>query len=80
MKEADQVEQRGEEMWVTVSETWLVLLEGVGTPKEILLTGPSPSITDTTTQEYLTRELEVLRTVDVWYTRCGGRFTSLIVV
>ena len=78
MKETDQVEQRGEEMWVTASKTLGIgwsFLQGVGAPKEILLSGPSPSLTDTTTQEHLTRELEVVRTVDVWCTSCGGRFT-----
>ena len=79
MKETDQVEQRGEEMWVTASKTLGIgwsFLQGVGAPKEILLSGPSPSLTDTTTQEHLTRELEVLRTVDVWCTSCEGRFTA----
>jgi hypothetical protein len=75
MKEADQVEKRGEGVWVVASETLGIgwsFLQGVGAPKEILLAGPSPSITDTTAQELFTRELEVLRTVDVWCTSCGG--------
>ena len=79
MKEADQVEHRGEEMCVAASETLGIgwsFLQGVGEPKKILLAGPSPSTTDTTVQELFTRELEVLRTVDVWCTRCGGRCTA----
>jgi hypothetical protein len=78
MKEDDQVEKRGEEVWVIASETLGIgwsFLQGVGPPKEIRLSGPSPSPTDTTVQEFFTRELEVLRTVDVWCTSCGGRCT-----
>jgi hypothetical protein len=76
MKETDQVEKRGEEVWVTASETLGIgwsFLQGVGSPKEILLAVPNPSPTDTTAQELFTRELEVLRTVEVWCTICGGR-------
>jgi hypothetical protein len=79
MKEADQVEKRGEEVWVVASETLDIgwsFLQGVGAPKEIHLAGPSPSPTDNTAQELFTRELEVLRTVDVWCTSCGGRCTN----
>ncbi len=79
MKEADQVEKTGETVWLTVSETldigWC-FLQGVGVPKEILLSGPSPSPTGTTDQELFTWELEVLRTVDVRFTSCGGRYTT----
>jgi hypothetical protein len=74
MKEADKVENRGEEMCVAASETLGIgwsFLQGVGAPKEILFAGPSPSLTDTTVQELLTRELEVIRAVDVWCTSCG---------
>ena len=62
MKDADQVEKRGEEVWVAASETLGIgwsFLQGVGAPKEILLAGPNPSPTDTTSQELFTRELEV---------------------
>jgi hypothetical protein len=76
MKKDSQVEQRSEEMWVDANETLGIgwsFFQGVGTPKEILLAGPNPSFTDTTAQDLLTRELELLRTLDVWCTRCGGR-------
>jgi hypothetical protein len=79
MKEADQVEKREEEMLVAVSETLGIgwsFLQAIGAPKEIHLVGTSPSLTDTTAQEHFTRELEVLRTVDVWCTNCGGRCTA----
>jgi hypothetical protein len=78
-KEDDQVEKRGEEVWEIASETLGIgwsFLQGVGAPKETRLAGPSPSPTDTTDQELFTRELEVLRTVDVWCTSCGGRCTA----
>jgi hypothetical protein len=57
MKKDDQVEQRSEEMWVEANETLGIgwsFFQGVGTPKEILLAGPSPSFTDTTAQDLLT--------------------------
>ena len=78
-KEADQVKQREEEAWVAASESlelgWSCL-QGVGAPNEILLAGPSSSTTDITIKDELTRELEVLRTLDAWCTTSRGRLTG----
>jgi len=55
--EADQFEQGGEEMWVEASETlgmgWSFIQRVPAPQQENLLTGPSPSITDTTAQDLL---------------------------
>ena len=78
-EEEEQMEQRKEQMWVTVMESMEIgwtFLQGKGAPEGISLTGPCPVPQDFDfDREYLTGALETLRAPNSWYREVGGRLT-----
>ena len=75
-EETTQMEQRKEQMWVTVMESMEIgwsFLQGIGDPEGITLTGPNPIPIEFDFGEYLTSALEALRTPNNWFIDDGGR-------
>ena len=79
-EESVQMEQRKDQMWVTVMDTveigW-TFLQGIGAPEGISLAGPCPVPQDLDFGEYLTGTLETLRAPNSRCTECGGRLTTV---
>ena len=62
-EEAEQMEQRKEQMWVTVMESMEIgwsFLQGIGAPEGISLAGPCPVPQDFDFGDHLTGALETL--------------------
>ncbi len=53
------------------------LLRGLGAPADITLAGPNPTPTDFDLEDFLTKTLDTLGTLNKWCEKCGGRFTAI---
>ncbi len=74
------IESRKGELCVAAIESieiWWSLLRGLGAPAEITLPGPNPIPTDFDLEDFLTRALDTLGTLNKWCEKCGGRFTAI---
>jgi hypothetical protein len=79
-EEAVLIESRKGELCVAAIETIEIgwsLLRGLGAPAEIMLAGPNPIPTDFDLEDFLTRTLDTLGTLNKWCEKCGGRFTAI---
>jgi hypothetical protein len=74
------IESRKGELCVVAIESIEIgwsLLRGLGSPAEITLAGPNPIPTDFDLEDFLTRTLDTLGTLNKWCEKCGGRFTAI---